>query len=196
MQKGEECMKPTFAVIHSIPGRIRFHIPMLATHNMSSNIEKMFENIQGIQMVKVQKITSSLMVKYDSNELNHLDIIRYVNLYFSVQQTPTLNRSKQDIRQDLQHSVLSGSLLLASYYRKNTAVNTTIFDYLMVMTTSYTVASHSENKLTQPDLIKTLVAMISSGTGGTLQAALVAYILNLLQVLGSARRQSQLQYAY
>ncbi|MGM9928909.1 MAG: HMA2 domain-containing protein [Bacillus sp. (in: firmicutes)] len=189
-------MNTAFTVIHSIPGRIRLHLPTLAKQKDVSSIEKIFESIEAIKTAKIQPITKSMVLYYDKHKMNEIDIFRYVNLYFSVDRTTPAVPVKKDMRKEINHSILSGGLLLASYWRKNAAVNTTIFDYLMVMTTSYTVASRSENRMTQPDLIKALVAMVSSGTGGTLQAALVTYILNILQVLGNARMQARLPYVY
>lgn len=188
-------MKTVYTILHSIPGRIRLHIPALANQIDHTNIEKAFGNLQGFELVTIQPITKSMTIKYDHRVLQHIDVIRFVQLFFSADSAVAASEQTRDIKKDIQHTLFSGVLLLASYYRKNTAVNANMLDYFMVATTTYTVSSRGDHKLTKPDMIKALVSMFSSGTSGVLQSALVVYILNIVQLAGSVKRQPQLYYA-
>lgn len=188
-------MSNLYTIMHSIPGRIRLHIPALANQKNFTNIETAFGNLHGFEQVTIQPITKSMTIKYDHRLLHHVDVIRFVHLFFSTDSSVAAGVQTRDVKKDLQHTLVSGALLLASYYRKNAAVNTNMLDYFMVATTTYTVSSRGDNKLTKPDMIKALVSMFSSGTGGVLQSALVVYILNIVQLAGSLKRQPRPAYA-
>lgn len=173
---------------------MRLSVPALAVTTEHSAIKEMFESIRGIVNVRIEPIVQSLVINYDQHILNSKNVLRYVGLFFqSFDGTnPMMLGSKKKIAADLLRSFISGALLIAAFLRKHTKRRPDAFDYLVVISTSYTVLSHGENKLSHPDVITGIISMLSLGAENILQVAMVTWVVNLLEVFNDMRRSSLL----
>lgn len=156
----------------------------------------MFESIKGISQVRIEPIIHTMVIHYDKNELNHKHVLRYVSLFFQqfhLESRPIMPK-RDDLRSELIRSFVSGVLLLATFLRKNVPHRPDLFDYLVVISTSYTVLSHGENKLSHPDIITGIFSMVSLGTQNILQVAFFTWIVNLIEVFNDLRRSKQLLF--
>lgn len=156
----------------------------------------MFESIKGIENVRIEPIIQGMIIHYNQTELNHKHVLRYISLFFQQAQADihTLLPGREELRKDLIRSFISGSLLLAAFLRNNVKHRPDAFDYLVVISTSYTVLSHGENKLSHPDVITGIISMLSLGAQNILQVAMVTWVVNLIEVFNDMRRSSQLLY--
>ncbi|MGN1400797.1 MAG: HMA2 domain-containing protein [Bacillus sp. (in: firmicutes)] len=186
-------MNSTYKIVHSIPGRIRLIIPSLSSTNEHSTIEKLFLSVTGINRVRIEPIIQSMVIEYDPlrTDLSHL--LEFVVLFSPrVQETQVpLFSPKGDLQKDLLRSVVTGILLLIAFLRKTVKHRPDAFDYLVVISTSYTVLSHGENKLRHPDVITGLISMLSLGSQNILQVAMVTWAVNMIEVFNDLRRTSQ-----
>lgn len=156
----------------------------------------MLESIRGIQTVRIEPIIQSMVIHFDINEINHKHVLRYIGLFFQQAQIELWGRmpSKEEIKKDIFRSLISGVLLLAAFLRKNVKHRPDAFDYLVVISTSYTVLSHGENNLTHPDVITGIISMLSLGVHYILQVAAVTWIVNLIEILNDMRKSKQLLF--
>lgn len=169
-------------------------VPALAAVAEHSAIKEMFESIRGIVQVRIEPVIQSLIIHYNNQILTSKHVLRYVSLFFqgfveSKVQTPG---STKKTAADLLRSFISGALLLAAFLRKHGKRRPDAFDYLVVISTSYTVLSHGENKLSHPDVLTGIISMLSLGAENILQVAMVTWIVNLLEVFSDMRRSSLL----
>ena len=67
--------------------------------------------------------------------------------------------------------------------RRNGRLGPDLFDYLVVISTSYTVLSHGENRLSHPDVLTGIVSMASLGAQNIISVSLMAWFVNLIEVL-------------
>ncbi len=171
-------------------------IPALANTKEYSAIEEMFESIRGIDSVRIEPIIRSIVIQYNSSELTHKHVLRYISLFFQQTNIDPYREipERENLRKDLFRSLVSGCLLLAAFLRGNIGGRPDAFDYLVVISTSYTVLSHGENKLSHPDVITGIISMLSLGAQNILQVAAVTWIVNLIEVFNDLRRSKQLLY--
>ena len=185
-----------YKIIHSIPGRIRLKIPALANTKEHSVIEEMFTSIKGVQQVRIEPIIQSMIIHYNVKELQGCQVLRYVSLFIPQVQDESLQlfSPKSHLNADLYRSIFTGVLLFIAFLRKNVISRPDAFDYLVVISTSYTVLSHGENKLRHPDVMTGLISMLSLGPQNILQVAMVTWAVNLIEVFNDMRRSKQLLY--
>ena len=187
-------MHYTIKILHSIPGRIRLSIPGLAKNNQPIAIKRILQSITGIQEVRVEPIIKTILITYDTSKRHVRDILYYLTVLFSEKkEEPSLQlfSTREGIKKDIWRSIISGSLLLIAFLRKNVKAHPDMFDYLAVISTSYTVLSHGENKLRHPDVLTGLISIVSLGSHNILQLALATWIVNLVEVFNDLRRSSQ-----
>ena len=174
-----------YKIVHAIPGRIRFSIPILNEMRDHQSIKMMFESISGIQHVRIEPMINAMIIQYDSQELDKRIILKDIGLFFS-----QLEDDKLPLDMDRKHmlgaiakSVLSGILILIAYVRKNGRVGPDIFDYLVIISTSYTVLSHGENRLSHPDVLTGLISIFSLGAQNILSVSFMTWFVNLIEVV-------------
>lgn len=160
------------------------------------DIEEMFQSIKGIEQVRIEPIIQSMIIHYDPKTLQAKEIVHYTSLFFLKIQDKSLQlfSPKSHLKADLYRSLFSGVLLLIAFLRKTVVHRPDAFDYLVVISTSYTVLSHGENKLRHPDVMTGLISMLSLGPQNILQIAMVTWAVNLLEVFNDMRRSKQLLY--
>ena len=191
-------MSYTIKILHSIPGRIRLSIPALSRISQPSAIKGVLQSIRGIDEVRVEPIIKTVLIKYDAKKRRVTDILQYLTMFFpQSNQEPSMQlfSKREGIKKDIWRSILSGSLLLIAFLRKNIKAHPDMFDYLAVISTSYTVLSHGENKLRHPDVLTGLISIVSLGSHNILQLALATWIVNLVEVFNDIRRSSQVNPA-
>jgi len=156
------------------------------------------QSIKGIDEVRVEPIIKTVLIKYDATKRRVTDILQYLTMFFpQSNQEPSMQlfSTREGIKKDIWRSILSGSLLLIAFLRKNIKAHPDMFDYLAVISTSYTVLSHGENKLRHPDVLTGLISIVSLGSHNILQLALATWIVNLVEVFNDIRRSSQINPA-
>ena len=152
------------------------------------------QSIKGIEEVRVEPIIKTILIYYDTTKRRVTDILQYLTMFFpQTNQEPSLQlfSTREGIKKDIWRSILSGSLLLIALLRKNIKTHPDMFDYLAVISTSYTVLSHGENKLRHPDVLTGLISIVSLGSHNILQLALATWIVNFVEVFNDIRRSSQ-----
>lgn len=148
--------------------------------------------------MRVEPIIKTVLIKYDATKRRVTDILQYLTMFFpQSNQEPSMQlfSTREGIKKDIWRSILSGSLLLIAFLRKNIKAHPDMFDYLAVISTSYTVLSHGENKLRHPDVLTGLISIVSLGSHNILQLALATWIVNLVEVFNDIRRSSQINPA-
>lgn len=148
--------------------------------------------------MRVEPIIKTVLIKYDAKKRRVTDILQYLTMFFpQSNQEPSMQlfSTREGIKKDIWRSILSGSLLLIAFLRKNIKAHPDMFDYLAVISTSYTVLSHGENKLRHPDVLTGLISIVSLGSHNILQLALATWIVNLVEVFNDIRRSSQVNPA-
>ena len=191
-------MSYTIRILHSIPGRIRLSIPGLSKNNQPSAIKDILQSIRGIEEVRVEPIIKTILIQYDASKRHVKDILNYLTMIFSQNHEDTsmqLFSTREEMKKDIWRSIISGSLLLIAFLRKKVKTHPDIFDYLAVISTSYTVLSHGENRLRHPDVITGLISIVSLGSHNILQLALATWIVNLVEIFNDIRRSSQVNTA-
>lgn len=180
-----------YRVIHAIPGRIRLSIPILKQMGEHSSIQMMFESIHGIEKVRIEPRINAMIIHYNSQELDKRLILRDTSLFFSQLEDDRLPESldRKQMLGDLAKSVVSGVLLLVAYMRRKGRIQLQpdLFDYLVVISTSYTVLSHGENRLGHPDVLTGIISMVSLGAQNILSVSLMAWFVNLIEVIVELR---------
>ncbi len=169
-------------------------IPSIAQiSDQQSVIERLFLSIKGITKVRIESIIQSMVIEYDPQKMNPSLLLQYVSLFCPRVQESTipLFSPKGDLKKDLFRSIVTGALLLIAFLRKTVKQRPDAFDYLVVISTSYTVLSHGENKLRHPDVITGLISMLSLGSHNILQVAMVTWAVNMIEVFNDLRRTSQ-----
>lgn len=174
-----------YEIIHAIPGRIRLAIPILENMRDYDSIQMMFESITGIEHVRIEPKINAMIIYYNSQELDKRIILKDIGLFFSQIEDDKipdgLNRKK--MLGALAKSIISGILILVAYIRRNGRLGPDLFDYLVVISTSYTVLSHGENRLSHPDVLTGIVSMVSLGAQNILSVSLMAWFVNLIEIL-------------
>jgi copper chaperone CopZ len=83
-----------FEVVHAIPGRIRYRVPLLEAGDASlwRQIEKELSRIEGIESVRGNPESGSLLVTYDNTQINdyliHGIALKVLGLENELEQTP------------------------------------------------------------------------------------------------------------
>ena len=170
----------------------------MSRNNQPIAIKRILQSITGIQEVRVEPIIKTILINYDTSKRHVKDILYYLTALFSDKKeepSPHLFSTREGIRKDIWRSIISGSLLLIAFLRKNVKAHPDMFDYLAVISTSYTVLSHGENKLRHPDVITGLISIVSLGSHNILQLALATWIVNLIEVFNDIRRSSKVNAA-
>ncbi|WP_455662816.1 HMA2 domain-containing protein [Pradoshia sp.] len=188
-------MSYTIKILHSIPGRIRLSIPALSRISQPSAIKGVLLSISGIKEVRVEPLIKTILIYYDTTKRHVTDILNYLTMFFpptNAESSMQLFSTEEGIKKDIWRSILSGSLLLIAFLRKNIKTHPDMFDYLAVFSTSYTVLSHGENRLRHPDVLTGLISIVSLGSHNILQLALATWIVNLVEVFNDIRRSSQI----
>ena len=184
-------MYPKYTIDHLLPGRIRLTIPKLSHMHNEALIKEMFEAIKGVKNIRMIPIIQSIVIEYDPDILNYQQILRYVHLFFYQMDERSPILMKKDMRNSLIRSGISGTLLLAALLSKK---RSTMLDYMVVISTSYTVLSHGENKLSHPDVITGIISMMSLGSQNIIQASMASWIINLLEIFNDWKRNPNFQY--
>ena len=182
---------------HMIPGRIRLTIPALADIQDYQFIKELFESVRGITKLRVIPLIQSMVIEYDAKLLNQNQIMQCVDLFFYQPKKNTQfsqNKIKRDMRNNILRSGGSGLLLLIALLRKNINAIPDAFDYLVLLSTSYTALSHGEDNLNHPDVITGMLSILSLGPNNILKAAALTWVVNLIEIINDIRRNSYLLY--
>ncbi len=78
MKSGHRTLKPELKVVHTTPGRVRFHSGMIYSLN-EKDIEGKLLNHPLIVSVKTTKITGNCLILYKENKATLIDITRLLN---------------------------------------------------------------------------------------------------------------------
>lgn len=174
-----------YKIIHSLPGRIRLSIPALKQMEEHQAIAKLFASIKGIRYVRIEPIIQTMLIQFDPSEIRQRIVLRNVSLFFQQISEDLRFTSNQPAkhRGDLIKSIVSGILLFIAFVRKNGSIRPDLFDYLVVISTSYTVLSHGKNRLSHPDVLTGIVSMVSMGAQNILKISLLTWIVNFIEVV-------------
>jgi hypothetical protein len=179
-------------IVHEIPGRIRLIIPALGERKDYKSIEKMFSSLNGIVGVRIEPLIHSMMVEYNAQMLSRNVLLNYISIFFKQIRYDPLDdlmvHVKPTVRRDLFRSLLSGVLLLIAYSRKTSGPRPDLLDYLVTVSTAYTVLSHGTNKLRHPDVITGIISMFSLGTNNILQVSAITWVVNLFEIFHDMSR--------
>ena len=181
-----------YKVVHSLPGRVRLHIPILKQMDEYASIAELFESIKGVRRVRIEPIIQTMLIEYDPQEIDKRIVLRNVGLFFNQisEDMGFMMDPKGNLRGDLLKSAVSGVLLLIAFLRKNGSMRPDVFDYLVVISTSYTVLSHGENRLGHPDVLTGIISMVSLGAQNILKVSLVTWLVNLIEVLSDIMKEN------
>ncbi len=172
-------------IIHHIPGRMRLYVPALKYTDDQESICELFQSIKGIQHVRIEPIIGAMIVDYDSSHMSSNRLTRSIGLFFhqNADDFRVLQNNSATARKDLLKSMVTGILLLIAFIRKTKNPMPDLFDYLVVISTSFTVLTHGENKINHPDVLTGIVSMASLGSKRILQVSLLTWVVNLIEVL-------------
>lgn len=178
-----------YKIVHAVPGRMRLSIPLLGTLRDHNSIKDMFESITGIKDVRIEPRIQAMVITYDHQEIDKKLVLKDIGLFFSQAEDDIMpkNVDRKQILIALAKSIVSGILILIAYLRRNGRVTPDLFDYLVVISTSYTVLSHGENRLSHPDVLTGIISMVSLGAQKILSVSLMAWIVNFIEVLVELR---------
>lgn len=181
-----------YKVVHSIPGRVRLHIPILKQMEEYASIAELFESIKGVRHVRIEPIIQTMLIEYDPQVLKKQVVLRNVGLFFNQisEDMRFMTDPKGNLRGDLLKSFVSGILLLIAFLRKNGSTRPDVFDYLVVISTSYTVLSHGEDRLGHPDVLTGIISMVSLGAQNILKISLVTWLVNLIEVVSDIMKEN------
>lgn len=181
-----------YKVVHSVPGRLRLHIPILKQMDEYSSIEELFQSIKGVRYVRIEPIIQTMLIEYDEQEIEKQVVLRNVGLFFNQisEDMGFVMDHSGNLRGDLVKSFVSGVLLLIAFMRKNGSMRPDVFDYLVVISTSYTVLSHGENRLGHPDVLTGIISMVSLGAQNILKVSLVTWLVNLIEVISDIMKEN------
>ena len=181
-----------YKVVHSIPGRVRLHIPILQQMDEYASIAELFESIKGVRYVRIEPIIQTMLIEYDEQEIEKQVVLRNVGLFFNQisEDMGFVMDHSGNLRGDLVKSFVSGVLLLIAFMRKNGSMRPDVFDYLVVISTSYTVLSHGENRLGHPDVLTGIISMVSLGAQNILKVSLVTWLVNLIEVISDIMKEN------
>lgn len=173
-----------YKIIHSVPGRIRLSIPILDKVRDHSSIKDMFESITGIEHVRIEAKINAMVINYNSQKIDKRLILKDIGLFFSELKDDNLpDIDRKQMLGAILKSVISGILILIAYFRRKGKLAPDLFDYLVVISTSYTVLSHGENRLSHPDVLTGIVSMVSLGAKNIISVSLMAWFVNLIEVI-------------
>ena len=174
---------------HHIPGRMRLFVPALQHMEESESICELFESIKGIERVRIEPMIGAMIVEYDPAIMSGNRLLRNIGLFFHqiADDFRVLQDKTSTVRKDLLKSMMTGVLLLIAFIRKTKNPLPDLFDYLVVISTSYTVLTHGENKINHPDVLTGIVSMASLGSQKILQVSLLTWIVNLIEVMNEIR---------
>lgn len=178
-----------YKIVHAIPGRVRLSIPILEKVRDHDSIKEMFESITGIEHVRITPEINAMIIVYNSRKLDKRIILKDIGLFFSQLEDDQLpiDLDRQKMLGAIVKSVISGILILVAFLRRNGRLTPNLFDYLVVISTSYTVLSHGENRLSHPDVLMGIISIISLGAQNILSASLIAWFVNLIEVIIEVR---------
>ena len=181
-----------YKVVHSIPGRVRLHIPILQQMDEYASIAELFESIKGVRYVRIEPIIQTMLIEYDPQEIEKQVVLRNVGLFFNQisEDMGFVMDHSGNLRGDLLKSFVSGALLLVAFMRKNGSMRPDVFDYLVVISTSYTVLSHGENRLGHPDVLTGIISMVSLGAQNILKVSFVTWLVNLIEVVSDIMKEN------
>lgn len=185
-------MRPKFYILHDIPGRLRLHIPVLRENQDYEEIQSMFSSLRGIQEIRIQPITQTMLIQYTSDEISRNHLLRYVSLFFHQQPFHSLSNLmvyvRPSVRKGLFRSFIAGGLLLLAYIQKASFNQPTALVYSAVIATGYAVLSHGiNNKLRHPDILIGILSLGSLGPANVLHGAMVTWAVNVLELLHEMR---------
>ncbi len=177
---------------HNIPGRMRLFVPALQYMEESESICELFESIKGIRHVRIEPLIGAMIVEYDPALISSKRLLRNLGLFFHqiADDFRVLHNESGHIRKDLLKSMMTGALLLIAFIRKVNNPLPDLFDYLVVISTSYTVLTHGENKINHPDVLTGIVSLASLGSSKILQVSLLTWVVNLIEVINEIRTGS------
>lgn len=178
-----------YKIVHAVPGRVRLSIPILEQVRDHDSIKEMFESITGIEHVRITPEINSMVIIYNSRKLDKRIILKDIGLFFSQLEDDQLPKDldRKQMLGAIVKSIISGILILVAFLRRNGRLSPDVFDYLVVISTSYTVLSHGENRLSHPDVLTGIVSMVSLGAQNILSASLIAWFVNLIEVIIEVR---------
>lgn len=179
-----------YKIVHAVPGRIRLSIPILKDMRDHTSIQDMFESISGITHVRIESPINAMIIFYNSQELDKKTILKDIGLFFSQLEDDKLPESMDSKRMmaAIIKSVLSGILLLIAYVARNGRSGAGALDYLAVISTSYTVLSHGENRLSHPDVLTGIISMVSLGAQNIMSISFMTWFVNLIEVIVELRK--------
>lgn len=181
-------MRNKFYIAHDIIGRLRIIVTALQGRSDHLQIEQHFKMIKGIKNVRIEPIISSMLVEYDCKVLDRNHVLKHLTVFFELPKLSPFDNFvgnvKPTLKRDVFYSFVTGVLLLASIARKTPKTVPDLLDYIVVISTAYTVLSHGEtNKLKHPDVIAGILSMLSLGPNNIHQVSAIAWGVNLLEIL-------------
>jgi hypothetical protein len=152
----------------------------------------MFSALHGVISVRIEPIIQSMVIEYQSEQINRGLVLGYVSLFFKQTHFDPLDdimvNIRPSVRKDLYRSFLSGLFIFIAYTRRTMKSQPDPLDYAAVISTAFTVLSHGKNKFRHPDVITGIVSMLSLGAHNILHVTLVTWAVNVLEILHDLRR--------
>ena len=100
--------------------------------------------------------------------------------------------SKQGLRKAIIRSAMTGLLLLVALIKKRFINQMDVFDYLVVISTAYTVLSHGEeDQYKHPDILTGIISLFSLGASNLLHVCIVTWAVNVLEILHDIKWANQ-----
>ena len=101
---------------HLLPGRVRFHIPLLVgDHDGKHHVEAQLQRIEGVDSIQVSRISGSVVIVYQPDkitpELLFAALIRLLGLEKELERTPesAISKELRNIGKALNHAVYAGT---------------------------------------------------------------------------------------
>ena len=159
-------------------------------------IERFCCAINGIEKVRIESTIMTMVIVYNSQKVSKKKIFQYIALFFrqktwdSVQ--PIMIYSKQGLRKAIIRSAMTGLLLLVALIKKRFINQMDVFDYLVVISTAYTVLSHGEeDQYKHPDILTGIISLFSLGASNLLHVCIVTWAVNVLEILHDIKWANQ-----
>jgi hypothetical protein len=183
-------MANDYALVHSLPGRIRF----MARHRQAPSVRNLgpgLAELPGVEQVRINPVINSLLIHYDPKQTDQAAILTYMADGTAGNAGGFRNKSVHGA-DDMFWSVLAGGMLLLSYfgrihcppndYRKK------YLDYLAAVAIGYSVMNHTGfrqygNRTQHLDTLAGLISMFAIKGENAFLGMFVTWLFNFIEIM-------------
>ena len=171
-------------------------MPVLRNHSSFKEIESFFIAIEGITQVRIEPLIQTMIVEYDSTIISKQRICHYTSLFFRHESLdpfdPLFVNVSPGIRKAIFRSIITGVLIIGAFIKRRYTSKIDVFDYVVVISTAYTVLTHGgDNRYRHPDILTGIISLFSLGIHNLLQVCAVTWGVNVLELLNDIKRANQ-----